>query len=50
MSFLWLIATIVLVIWLVSLLFGFIAGPFLHVLLVIGIILLIVWLVQGRRR
>ena len=46
LNFLWLVAVILLVLWLLSLVFGFIAGPFLHVLLVIGIILLIIWLVQ----
>ncbi len=46
---LWLIASIILVLWLLGLLIGFITGPFLWVLLVIGIILLILWLVRGRR-
>lgn len=46
---LWLIAIIVLVLWLHSLVFGFISGPFLHILLVIGIILLVIWLVRGRK-
>jgi len=53
LSLLWLVAVIVLVLWLLSLIFGFISGPFLHVLLVIGIIFLIIWLVQRgtfRRR
>jgi len=45
---LWLIAVILLVIWLISLLFGLIAGPFLHTFLVIAIILFIIWLVRGR--
>jgi membrane-bound ClpP family serine protease len=43
---LWLVAVIVLVLWLLSLVFDLISGPFLHVLLVIGIIFLIIWLVQ----
>ena len=46
LSFLWLIALILIVLWLLGLVFSFISGPILHVLLVIGIILLIVWLVQ----
>ncbi len=46
LGLLWLIAIIILVLWLASLLFGLISGPFLHVLLVIGIILLVIWLVQ----
>jgi len=46
LNFLWLIALILIVLWLMGLVFSFITGPILHVLLVIGIILLIVWLVQ----
>lgn len=46
LNFLWLIALILIVLWLMGLVFSFISGPILHVLLVIGIILLIVWLVQ----
>jgi len=46
MGLLWLIALILIVLWVLGLLFSFISGPILHVLLVIGIILLIVWLVQ----
>jgi hypothetical protein len=49
LGFLWLIAIIILALWLLGLLIGFIAGPFLWVLLVIGIILLILWLVRRRR-
>lgn len=49
LGFLWVIAIIILVLWLLGLLIGFIAGPFLWVLLVIGIILLIVWVVRRRR-
>lgn len=49
LGFLWIIAIIILVLWLLGLLIGFIAGPFLWVLLVIGIILLIVWVVRRRR-
>ncbi|MFU8796278.1 MAG: DUF5670 family protein [Dehalococcoidia bacterium] len=49
LGFLWLIAIIILVLWLLGLLIGFIAGPFLWVLLVIGVILLIFWAVRRRR-
>jgi len=49
LGYLWLIALIILVLWLLGLLIGFIAGPFLWVLLVIGIILLVFWLVRRRR-
>ena len=46
LGFLWLIALILIVLWVLGLIFKFIAGPILHVFLVIGIILIIVWLVQ----
>jgi len=49
LNFLWLIAVIILVLWLLGLLIGFIAGPFLWVLLVIGVVLLIFWVVRRRR-
>jgi hypothetical protein len=53
LGLLWLIALILIVLWLLSLVFGFISGPILNVLLIVGIILLVVWLVQRgtfRRR
>ena len=40
------IAVIILVLWLLGLLFSFIGGPVLWLLLVVGLILLIIWLVQ----
>jgi len=46
---LWIIAVIVLVVFLLGLLLHFIAGPLLWILLVIGVILLIVWLVPRVR-
>jgi len=46
LGLLWLIAVILIVLWVLGMIFSFISGPFLHVLLVIGIIILIVWLVQ----
>lgn len=46
LGLLWLIALILIVLWVLGMIFSFISGPFLHVLLVIGIIILIVWLVQ----
>ena len=49
LSLLWIIAIIVLILWLLGLLLHFIAGPFLYILLVIGIILLIIWLVRRVR-
>ncbi len=49
MRLLWLIALVLIVIWLLSLIFSFIAGPSLHVILVIAIVLLLIWFVKGRR-
>ena len=45
----WVIAIILLILWLLGLVIHFIAGPLLWILLVIGIILLIIWLVQRVR-
>lgn len=49
MGLLWLIALILLIMWL----FGFLITPFggglIHILLVLGVILLIIWLVQRGR-
>ena len=44
------VGVILLILWLLGLLIGFIAGPLLWILLVIGIILLVVWLVPRVRR
>ena len=49
LGLLWIIAIIVLILFLLGLLLHFITGPFLYILLVIGIILLIVWLVRRVR-
>jgi 4-hydroxybenzoate polyprenyltransferase len=43
------IAVIILILWLLGLIFSFIGGPILWVLLVIGLILLIVWLTRRVR-
>ncbi len=43
------IGIILLVLWLLSLVFHFIAGPFLWIILVIALIFLIIWLVQRVR-
>lgn len=45
---LWLIGLVLVVLWVLGFIFGFVSGPSLHVLLVIGIILLIIWLVKRR--
>jgi len=46
---LWVIAVIVLIVFLLSLIFKFIAGPLLWILLVVAVVLLIIWLVQRVR-
>ncbi len=46
LNLLWIIAVIILVLWLLSLVLGVLSGPLVNILLVIGIIMLIVWLVR----
>jgi hypothetical protein len=43
------IAVILIVLWLLGLVSGFVIGQFIHVLLVIAIVLLLVQLITGRR-
>ena len=49
LSLLWIIAIVILILWLLGLVIGFITGPVLWVLLVIGIIFLIIWLARRMR-
>jgi len=49
LNLLWIIAIILVILFLLSLVLHFIAGPFLYILLVIGIIFLVIWLVQRGR-
>jgi hypothetical protein len=49
LNFLWVIAVILLIIFLLSLVFHFIASPLLYILLVIAVIFLLIWLVQLMR-
>jgi hypothetical protein len=49
LNLLWVVAIILLILFLLSLIFSFITGPFLYILLVIGIIFLIIWLVARVR-
>jgi hypothetical protein len=49
LNLLWVIAIIILILWLLGLVLHFIAGPILWILLVIGIIFLIIWLAQRMR-
>jgi hypothetical protein len=48
LHFLWVIAIILLILWLLGLVANFMGG-LIHILLVIALILLIVWLVQRIR-
>ncbi len=43
------IAVVLIVLWLLGLVSGFVIGQFIHVLLVIAVVLLLVQLVTGRR-
>jgi hypothetical protein len=49
LTLLLIIGAILLILWLLGLLVGFIAGPFLWIILVIAIIFFIIWLVQRVR-
>jgi hypothetical protein len=46
---LWIIAAVLIVLWLVGFLTSFTLGGLIHILLVIAVIVIIVRLVQGRR-
>jgi hypothetical protein len=43
------IAVVLIVLWLLGLVSGFVIGQFIHVLLVIAVVLVLVQLVTGRR-
>lgn len=47
---LWTIFVILLVLWMLGLLTGYTLGGFLHALLVIAIIVVLIQVLQGRRR
>ena len=49
LNLLWIIAVIIVIVWLLGLVLNFISGPLLWILLVIGIIFLIIWLAQRVR-
>ena len=49
-TMLWTIAVILAVLWLVGLVSSYTLGGFIHILLVIAVVIIIVNLVQGRRR
>ncbi len=46
---LWTIALILLILWLLGLVSGFMIGGFIHVLLVVAIIVVLIRVIQGRR-
>ncbi len=47
---LWTIFVILLILWLLGLVSSYTLGGFIHILLVIAIVVLIINLIQGRRR
>ena len=47
---LWTIFVILLVLWLLGLVSSYTMGGFIHILLVIAVVILIINLIQGRRR
>lgn len=47
---LWTIAVILFVLWLLGLVSSYTMGGFIHILLVLAVIVIVVNLVQGRRR
>ena len=46
---LWTLAVILLILWLLGLIGGYVIGGFIHILLVIAIIVVLVRIIQGRR-
>ncbi len=46
---LWTIAVILLILWLLGLVSGYMIGGFVHILLVIAIIVVLIRIIQGRR-
>ena len=46
---LWTIFVILLVLWLLGLVSGYVMGGFIHVLLVIAVVVLLIRVIQGRR-
>jgi hypothetical protein len=49
LAILLIVGLIILILWVLGLVIGFIAGPLLWILLVVGIIFLIIWLVPRVR-
>ena len=47
---LWTIAAVLVILWLLGLVTGYTLGNFIHVLLVIAIVVVLIGVIQGRRR
>jgi hypothetical protein len=47
---LWTIATILILLWAFGLVCGYTMGPFIHILLVFGLLIFLIRIIQGRRR
>jgi hypothetical protein len=46
---LWTIAVILIILWLLGLVSGYVIGGFIHILLVVAIVVILVRIIQGRR-
>ncbi len=46
---LWMIAVVLIILWLLGLVSGYTMGNFIHILLVIAIIVVLVRIIQGRK-
>jgi hypothetical protein len=46
---LWMIAVVLIILWLLGLVSGYTMGNFIHILLVIAIIIVLVRVIQGRK-
>ncbi len=46
---LWTIFVILMILWLLGLISGYVIGGFIHVLLVIAIVVILIRIIQGRR-
>ena len=47
---LWTIAVVLVILWLLGLVSGYTLGNFIHVLLVIAVVVVLMGVIQGRRR
>ena len=46
---LWTIAVILLILWLLGLISGYVIGGFIHILLVVAIVVVLIRIIQGRK-